>query len=279
MKYFGAHVSAKGGVFNAPLNARKIGGEAFALFTANQRRWDNPPLTDEAAALFKSNMRSAGMDPAFVVAHDSYLINLASPDLAQRTKSVASLKEEASRVGALGLRFLNIHPGNHLGAVDEGSALKTIARGIDEVLKTSTVTILIENTAGQGTALGYRLEHIAGIMEQSSYPERLGVCVDTCHAWAAGYDIADDEGFDLFWDRFRVLFGDDGLKAMHINDSKNALGSMTDRHAPLGEGHIGTGCFKRIADSPFFDDIPLILETPDPEKWAYEIRMLKGTDE
>ncbi len=277
MKYIGAHVSAAGGVENAPLRAAEIGAKAFALFTKNQKRWDAPPLTENSVTGFKKNLAAAGIRPEHVLPHDSYLINLGNPDPEKRLKSLKSFIDEGIRVKQLGLSLLNFHPGSHLGKISEESCLKLITEGLDvAVRETGSIIFVIETTAGQGNNVGYTFEQIKQIIDLSKNPERLGVCVDTCHIFAAGYDIRSIETYMQTMDNFEKEIGFKYLKGMHLNDAKSELGSRVDRHHSLGSGNIGLNTFKYIVEDSRLDTIPLILETPDPARWKEEIEMLYG---
>ncbi len=275
MKYIGAHVSASGGVENAPLNAREIGARAFALFTRNQRRWEAKPLSPASIEAFKTNCRSVGIDPAFILPHDSYLINLGHPDTAGLNKSRAAFLDEMQRCEQLGLTLLNFHPGSHLNRIDEAACLTRIAESINLALEqTHGVTAVIENTAGQGTNLGHRFEHLATIIEQVEDKSRVGVCLDTCHTFAAGYDLRTTESCEATFQAFEEIVGFGYLKAMHLNGSKSTLGSRVDRHHSLDMGELGQAVFIYIMGDPRFDDIPMVLETIDSSRWAEEIAWL-----
>jgi deoxyribonuclease-4 len=275
MKYVGAHVSAGGGLENAPLNAAKINARAFALFTKNQRRWESKLLTPEAIRQFRKNCTVAGYTADHILPHDSYLINLGHPQAEGLAKSRAAFIDEMQRCEQLGLKYLNFHPGSHLGKIDEKKCLARIAESINMALaKTSGVCAVIENTAGQGTNMGFAFEHLAAIIADVNDPDRVGVCLDTCHTFGAGYDIRSPEGFEKVMQAFDKIVGLGYLKAMHLNDSKKDLGTRVDRHASLGKGHIGIDAFAFIMNDPRFDDIPLILETPDTALWAEEIKLL-----
>jgi deoxyribonuclease-4 len=276
-KYIGAHVSASGGVENAPLNARAIGATAFALFTKNQRQWVAGPLTDENIEKFKKNCRESGFAPHQVLPHDSYLINLGNPDPEPLEKSRNAFLDEMQRCEQLGLDRLNFHPGAHLKKMDEYGCLQLIADSINQALdQTKGVTAVIENTAGQGSNLGYTFEQIATIMERVKDQSRIGVCIDTCHAFTAGYDMRTRGAFEETFDRFGRVIGFEFLKGMHLNDSKKELGSRVDRHDSLGKGSLGLEPFRWIMADPRFEGIPLVLETPDESLWAEEIALLKS---
>ncbi len=273
-KYIGAHVSASGGVENAPVNAHRIGATAFALFTKNQRQWVAKPLTEESINAFKENCEKYGYQAHQVLPHDSYLINLGHPEKEGLEKSRAAFLDEMHRCKQLGLDRLNFHPGSHLSKVSEEECLKRIATSINIALdKTTGITTVIENTAGQGTNMGFRFEHLRFIIDHVEDKSRVGVCIDTCHAYSGGYDLV--EGFIDVFKQFETQVGFNYLKGMHINDSKKILGSRVDRHESLGEGTLGKAVFERIMKDPRFDDIPLILETPNNEIWADEIAWLK----
>ncbi len=275
MKYVGAHVSASGGVENAPVNAHAIGAKAFALFTKNQRQWFSKPLTDKSIALFRENCEKYGYAPHQILPHDSYLINLGHPEKEPLEKSRAAFLDEMQRCEQLGLDRLNFHPGSHLKKIPEADCLNTIAASINLALeKTKGVTAVIENTAGQGTNLGFRFEQLAAIIQRVEDKSRVGVCIDTCHAYTSGYDIKTEAGFKKTFDDFDRIVGFQYLKGMHLNDSKKELGSRVDRHDNIGKGFIGLETFRRIMNDPRFDNIPLILETPDPNLWPQEIEML-----
>lgn len=276
MKYFGAHVSASGGVENAVKNAKDIGATAFALFTKNQRQWIAPALTPQQIATFKEAMAEAGFSASQILPHDSYLINLGHPDEEGLQKSRDSFFEEMQRCELLGLDRLNFHPGSHLKRISEEGSLQRIAESINMALeRTKGVTAVLENTAGQGSNLGYKFEHLAYIIDRVEDKSRVGVCLDTCHSFAAGYDLRTKEACDATFAEFDRIIGFKYLRGMHLNDAMRPLGSRIDRHSPMGDGEIGIECFKYIASDPRFDNIPLVLETPDEERWAQEIAQLK----
>jgi len=275
MKYVGAHVSAQGGVFNAPLNARDIGANAFALFTKNQKRWQDKPLTPEAVGKFRANLGDAGISPDHVLPHDSYLINLGNPDPQKRKISLAAFIDEARRARLLGLRLLNFHPGSHLSGYSEEECLDTIAGCLNEAARAvPDVVFVAEGTSGQGTNVGYRFEHLRRIIDGMDDRNRIGVCLDTCHIFAAGYDIRTEKGFHDVMEEFDRVIGFPMLKGVHLNDAKTTFGSRGDRHASLGAGNIGMDAFGFIMRDPRFDDIPMVLETPDPSIWPVEIALL-----
>jgi len=275
MKYIGAHVSAAGGVENAPKRAHKIGAKAFALFTKNQRRWEWPDLTKENIKGFKKNCHDLGYSMEFVLPHDSYLINLGHPEQKQLEKSRKAFLDEMQRCEQLGIKMLNFHPGSHLNKISVEECLSRNAESLNWVLdQTKGVTAVIENTAGQGTNTGYKFEHIAAIIDGVEDKSRIGVCIDTCHAFAAGYDLSTEVGYKLMMEEFDKTIGFNYLKGMHLNDSRKELGSQVDRHAIIGEGKIGIEGFERLMKDNRLDDIPMILETPDTDRWPEEIEML-----
>lgn len=276
MKYFGAHVSASGGVQNAPRNAHQIGAGAFALFTKNQRQWFAPTLTPTDIEAFKAECERLGYTPAQILPHDSYLINLGHPDAEGLEKSRASFIEEMHRCELLGLDRLNFHPGSHLGRIGLEESLARVAESINIALdKTQGVTAVIENTAGQGTNLGHRFEELAYIIDRVEDKSRVGICIDTCHAFAAGYDLSSTEACErTFSEIDKIVPLERYLKGMHLNDAMRPLGSRIDRHDKLGAGQIGWDCFLFIAGDPRFENMPLVLETIDESLWPEEIAQL-----
>lgn len=276
MKYIGAHVSAAGGVENAPANAAAIGATAFALFTKNQKRWSAPALGAETIERFKTACAEHGYGPAQILPHDSYLINLGHPEADKLEKSRRAFIDEMQRCQQLGLIRLNFHPGSHLKQSSEEDCLSRIAESINVALSESDgVAAVIENTAGQGSNLGYRFEQLARIIDQVKDQTRVGVCLDTCHTFVAGYDLRHVEVCEATFAEFERVVGFDKLMGMHLNDSKTAFASRVDRHASLGAGEIGWDCFEYILADSRFDGIPLILETTDPALWPQEIAALK----
>ena len=276
-KYIGAHVSASGGVGNAILNAEAIGANAFALFTRNQRSWVSKPLPQLEIDGFKALLVDRGFKPGMVLPHDSYLINLGSPDEETLQKSRAAFLDEMHRAQQLGLKLMNFHPGSHLNRISEEECLDQIAREVNAALaQTEGVTAVIENTAGQGTNLGWRFEHIARIIEGIDDKSRVGVCIDTCHTLAAGYDISTEMGYNFCFDEFERIVGFKYLRAIHLNDSKKGAASHVDRHESLGLGMMGKEFFSRFMHDPRFDNMPIILETPDPARWTEEIKWLRS---
>ena len=275
MKYVGAHVSASGGVENAPVNAHKIGAKAFALFTKNQRQWFSAPLTRKNIDGFKANCEKYGYSPGHILPHDSYLINLGNPVPENLDKSRKAFLDEMQRCEQLGLELLNFHPGSHLKQISEETCLRTIAESINMALdKTKGVTAVIENTAGQGTNLGYRFDHLQYIISLVDDKSRVGVCLDTCHTYTAGYDIKSESGYKTTFEEFEQTVGFKYLKGLHLNDSKKELASRVDRHDSIGKGFLGLEPFRRIMNDPRFDNMPMILETPDTDLWEEEIRLL-----
>lgn len=276
MKFIGAHVSAAGGVENAIGFAKLIGADAFALFTRNQKSWVSKPLSAESTTNFKTKLSEAGIDPLHVLPHDSYLINLGNPDEEALQKSRAAFLDEMQRCEQLGLSLLNFHPGAHLNKTSEEACLDQIAQEINRALdQTQGVTAVIENTAGQGSNLGFKFSQIARIISGVNDKSRVGVCIDTCHTFAAGYDLANEMGYNFTFDEFEQEIGFQHLKAIHLNDSKKPCGSRVDRHETLGNGCIGKWFFEQFMHDSRFDDMPIILETPEPEIWPQEIAWLR----
>ena len=275
-KFIGAHVSTAGGVENAPLNAAAIGADAFALFVKSQRQWSSPPLPEATVGAFAGNLEKSGIMARNVLPHAGYLINMASPDEAARAKSVESLVGELRKCRQLSLPGLNIHPGSYLKTGTPEEACARIARSIDEALAAVPgVCLIVENTAGQGSYLGSRFEELALMIAGVGDSSRVGVCIDTAHTYGAGFDIADPDGFERTFEDFDRIVGFARLRGMHLNDTAVACGSHADRHAHIGEGRLGWDTFARIMRDPRFDGIPLVLETPDPGRWAGEIERLK----
>lgn len=276
MKHIGAHVSIGKGVENAPLNARAIGATAFAMFTRNQRQWQARPLTPQSIEAFQQNCAEAGFDPRYILPHDSYLINLSHPEKEGLAKSRLAFLDEVRRCEQLGLLYLNFHPGSHLNRTTEQASLSLVAESVNWVLaRTSGVAAVIENTAGQGSNVGFRFEHLAAIIEQIEDKKRVGVCLDICHTYAAGYDLKTEAGYEQTLKAFDRIVGLNFLKGIHLNDSKKEKGSRVDRHENIGKGTLGMETFRRILRDGRFDHIPLIMETPDDKLWPEEIRFLK----
>jgi deoxyribonuclease-4 len=275
MKYVGAHVSAAGGVENAPLNANKIGAKAFALFTKNQRRWSAKPLTKENITKFKVNCERYGYGHGQILPHDSYLINLGNPEKAKLDKSRNAFLDEMQRCEQLGIDRLNFHPGSHLNKMSPEKCMNTIAESINMTLdKTKNVMAVIETTAGMGSALGVSFEEIKYIIDLIEDQSRVGVCVDTAHSYAGGYDFKTKEGYEKTWKEFDRIIGLKYLKGLHLNDSKKDFATRVDRHDSIGQGYLGEESFKNIMNDERLDGIPMILETPDPDKWPEEINLL-----
>lgn len=276
MKYIGAHVSAAGGVENAPMNAHKLGATAFALFTKNQRQWKGKPLSQKSIELFKERCQRYGYQPQQILPHDSYLINLGHPEPEGLEKSRQAFIDEMHRCMQLGLDRLNFHPGSHLRQIGVSDCLALIAQSINLALEqTQGVIAVIENTAGQGSNLGWQFEQIAEIIDQVEDKSRVGVCLDTCHTFAAGYDLRSAEACQKTFAEFEQTVGFNYLKGMHLNDSKGTLGSKKDRHHSLGQGEIGWEVFRYIMTDQRFDGVPMVLETIDETIWADEIAALK----
>lgn len=275
MKFFGAHVSAAGGVNNAPANAYNIGAKAFALFTKNQRQWSAPPLDEKTIAAFHAAMAKYSFSPSQVLPHDSYLINLGHPQEEGLDKSRTAFTDEMNRCSLLGLNRLNFHPGSHLSIITESECITRVAESINIALsQTQGVTAVIENTAGQGSNIGYRFEHLRDIIALVEDKSRIGVCIDTCHAYSAGYDLSSTDACGETFEHFDNVIGFKYLMGMHLNDDLKARGSRVDRHSNLGKGTLGMAVFEYIARDSRFDDMPLILETPDETLWREEIEML-----
>ncbi len=279
MHYIGAHVSIAGGIENAPLRAREIGATAFALFTKNQRQWKAPALTQTTIDAFASNCKTCGFDPQHILPHDSYLINLGSPDPEKLDRSRRAFIDEMQRTELLGLTCLNFHPGSHLREISEEQCLETIADSVNAALEATTkVTAVLENTAGQGSNLGHSFEQLAFVIEKIHDKTRIGVCLDTCHLFAAGYDLRTEKAAAAMFSLFDEAIGLDYLKGMHLNDAKLGLDSRRDRHESIGKGKIGLEGFAAIMQHPASTEIPLILETPQPEIWDEEISLLHSLE-
>jgi deoxyribonuclease-4 len=275
MKYVGAHVSASGGVENAPLNANSIGAKAFALFTKNQRQWFANPLSKASIKAFRENCEKYDYKPFQILPNDSYLINLGHPEKEPLEKSRASFLDEMQRCEQLGLDRLNFHPGSHLKTISEDECLQRIAESINIVLdKTKGVTAVIENTAGQGTNMGYKFEQIRFMIDNVNDKSRVGVCIDTCHAYTSGYNIKSPEGYAETFNMFDKIIGFKYLRGMHINDSKKELATRVDRHDNIGKGYLGEDVFRMLMNDGRLDNMPLILETPDESLWEAEIKNL-----
>ena len=275
MKYVGAHVSTAGGVVNAPQRAYEIGAKSFALFTGFSNRWNSKAISEKDAEQFKKACGEYGYSADVILPHDNFLINLGSPEADKLEKSRNSFLEEMRRCEQLGLKMLNFHPGSHLKQISEDDCLKRIAESLNIALaETAGVTAVIENTAGQGSNLGHEFEHIARIIEHVDDKTRVGVCIDTCHAYSAGYDLATEEGYRRTWEDFDNIIGRDYLRGLHLNDDKRELASRIDRHESIGKGTLGLEFFRRLMNDSRFDGLPMILETPDPGIWPDEIKLL-----
>lgn len=276
MKRIGAHVSAAGGVENAPLNALEIGADAFALFVKNQRQWNAKTLEVESINKFNDNLKLANIKKEHILPHNSYLINLGHPDTEKRKKSINAFIDEINRANLLGLKMINFHPGSHLREISENECLENISNSINFIIaNTSDVKLVIENTAGQGSNLGYKLEHLAYLIDKTQNKQRIGICIDTCHFFAGGYDLRSKESYKKTMSEFDKLVGYKYLSGMHLNDSKNSLGVKKDRHESIGKGTLGLEAFENIMRDENIDEIPLILETINPEIWADEIKLLR----
>ncbi len=277
MKFIGAHVSIAKGVQNAPINAAKINASAFAMFTKNQRQWNAKPYTNENIDKFKQNVKNLGFDAKYILPHASYLINLCSPDKDKFELSRKTFVDEVKRVEQLGLKFLNVHPGAHLNKITIQECINLMAENIEMALENSkSVTVVLEITAGEGTVFGYRFEQLALIIEKIKNKNRIGVCLDTCHMFAAGYDIRDSYSYAKTMDEFEKIISSSYLKGIHLNDSKHPLGSRKDRHESIGKGFIGLEAFKCIIQDKRTDGIPMILETPNRKIWKQEIELLRS---
>ena len=275
MKYIGAHVSTEGGVANAPLEAVAIGARSFALFTGSSNRWTSRSLKEKDIEDFKENCRLGGYTPDVILPHDNFLINLGSPDPQKLEMSRQSFLEEMKRCEQLGLTMLNFHPGSHLNEIEVDRCLDLIAESINMTLdKTDGVSAILESTAGQGSNLGYRFEHLAHIIDKIEDKTRVGVCVDTCHTFSAGYDLAGEDGYRITWEEFDNTVGASYLKAIHLNDDLKKFASRVDRHAEIGKGTLGLEFFRRFVNDPRFDNMPIVLETPNPAIWPQEIKLL-----
>lgn len=276
MKRIGPHVSISGGVQNAPLNAKKLNATAFGMFTKNQRQWVAKPYDSKTIDAFKENLAACGYKPEHVLAHDGYLINIGSPDPVLWEKSFNAMVDEMERCHLLGIPYLNMHPGSHVQKSTEDECLDKIADSINKAHdKIKDVTIVIENTAGQGSNVGYKFEHLAHIIDKVENKKRIGICIDTCHTFAAGYDLLNDQ-YEITMKSIESIVGLKYLKGFHLNDSKSKLGSRVDRHENIGKGILGIEFFKKLMKDPRFDEIPMVLETIDETLWPEEIALLKN---
>ena len=279
MKHIGPHVSATGGVENAPLNAEAVGATAFALFTKNQRQWVSAPLTAKSIDSFKINCEKAGLSADYILPHDSYLINLGQPEEEALLKSRNAFLDEMKRCEQLGLKMLNFHPGSHLNKISLEDCLRRIAESINLALdQTHGVTAVIENTAGQGSNVGFSFQHIAYIIDKVEDKSRVGVCIDTCHTYSAGYDLKTEEGYNSTFREFDETIGAHYLRAIHLNDTKKPFASRVDRHDSIGKGLLGMAFFERFMRDKRFENMPIILETPDETLWAEEIKLLHSLE-
>lgn len=273
----GAHVSTEGGVQTAPQRASEIGAKAFGLFVKNQLQWRGKPLAPEEAAEFRNNCEQGGFEPRHVLPHAGYLINLGSPEELGLRRSREAFMDEMKRCETLGLPALNFHPGSHKGLISEEACLDLVAESVNWVLEgTRGVAAVIENTAGQGGCVGHTFEQIARLIANVKDKSRVGVCLDTCHLFAAGYDLRTREAYESMMRAFDDIVGVSYLRGMHLNDAKAPLASRVDRHQSLGEGELGWKAFRWIMEDERLDEIPLILETPDPDRWPAEIQALLG---
>ena len=278
-KYIGAHVSIAGGIEQAPLRAQALGATAFALFTKNQRQWFAAPLAPQSCEAFQENCAAAGIGADCILPHDSYLINLGHPDVSKRATSCAAFQQEMERCAQLGLRLLNFHPGSHLNQIDPDHCLSLISESINRTLdQTSSVAAVIETTAGQGSNVGFAFEHLATIIEAIEDKSRIGVCIDTCHIFAAGYELRDPNAYAATMAAFDETVGFSYLRGVHLNDSKKPLGSRVDRHECIGHGEMGLAPFRFLMADSRFDGIPMVLETPEGERWAEEIELLRALE-
>lgn len=275
MYFIGPHVSIGGGVANAPKNAKALGSTGFGLFVKNQRQWTAAPYSAADVEAFKKQMKADGYTAAQALPHAGYLINLANPDEAAHAKSMASLLDELKRCMALGLDKLNLHPGSHLRLITPQEACDRVAKSISAALaQTEGVTVVVENTAGSGGNLGSVFEELRAIIDGVEDKTRVGVCLDTMHTFGAGYDIRTRDGFLKTMDLFNKAVGMKYLRGLHLNDSKVGLNSHVDRHESLGAGLLGLEVFQCIMTDKRFENMPLVLETPNEELWEREIRQL-----
>lgn len=275
MYYIGPHVSIGGGVANAPKNAKQLGATGFGMFVKNQRQWTAAPYMPTDVEAFKRQMKEDGFTGVHVLPHAGYLINLANPDEAAHAKSMAALLDELQRCSLLGLDKLNFHPGSHLRLLTPQAACERVAKSMNTALaETQGVTLVVENTAGSGGNLGSTFEELRIILDNIDDASRVGVCLDTMHTFAAGFDIRTRDGFLKTMDHFDRIVGVKYLRGMHLNDSKVGLGSHVDRHESLGAGLLGIDVFACIMKDKRFENMPLVLETPNEALWAQEILQL-----
>jgi len=276
MPLLGAHMSIEGGLHMAFDRISHVEGKSLQIFSKNQRQWRVPALTSSEIELFIKKREQWGKGP--VAAHDSYLINLANPDETKANKAVGAFAEEIHRADQLAVPYLIMHPGSHVGSGTDKGLLQLTAnldRAFVEAGNAKSVVVLLETTAGQGTGLGANFEEIAYVMENSAYSKRLGVCFDTCHAFAAGYDIRSAAEYEKTFTAFDKIIGLDRLKFFHLNDSKKGLGSRVDRHEHIGKGEIGLEGFRLLMNDPRFAEHPMVLETPKEKDLKEDIKNLK----
>jgi deoxyribonuclease IV len=267
MALLGAHVSTSGGLEHAITRGIELDCEAIQIFTRNQMQWTVKTLSEEEILAYRTAWETLGKSFP-VISHDSYLINLGSPEPEKLEKSRKSFLTELDRCDALGVQYLVFHPGSHLNLVSVEQCLQTIAESLNHMVQARPemkVQILLENTAGQGSNVGHRFEEIAAIMGMLEHPERFGVCVDTCHTLAAGYDIRTKEGYETVFTEFDRIIGVKWIKAFHLNDSKKPLGCRVDRHENIGEGFVGIEAFSCLVNDSRFYGVPMVLETPGGE--------------
>jgi len=274
-KFLGAHVSVSGGVFKAPKNAYDIGGTAFAMFLKNQKRWVAKDYDEKVISKFKDELKKYNLSTDYIMPHAGYLINLANNDPEKWQKSYDALVDELKRGEQLGLKFLNLHCGSHLGLISTEEGCKLIAKGINNAIKeTNYITVVLENTAGKGNTIGGDFKELKSIIDKIEDKNRIGVLLDTCHTFDFGYDISSKEGYEKTFDEFDKLIGFSYLKGIHLNDSMFGLSSKKDRHESIGKGLLGMDFFRRFMNDPRFDNMPITLETINPDIWAEEIKLL-----
>lgn len=277
MKYLGVHIDAGENLAEVPVLASSLGASAFSFCPIDARKWSVPAYSPELIDEFQTACQQAGYTSDSILPHASLLLNLCSPDARKLKLSRISLVDQMSRCASLGLKMINFHPGATMKEMNEEGALALTAQSINYALeKTEDVIAVIENTAGQGSNIGYTFEQIAGIIDQVEDKTRVGVCIDTCHASAAGYDMATAESYEAVWQKFDDVIGREYLRGMHINDAMRPTGSRIDRHAPIGKGTLGSDFFAMLMADKRLDGIPMILETPDPSLWHIEIDWLKA---
>ena len=275
----GAHISTAGGLHQAFARGEAVGCNTVQIFSKNERQWQAKSLTEEQIAQFKAEATRAGLSPLMV--HASYLINLAAPGDELWVRSTEACADELDRCAQLGIPYLVLHPGAHTGSGTE-AGLKRVATAVDLIVEAGhggDVKLLLETTAGQGTCLGGRIEELAAILDLLRNPERVAICADTCHLFAAGYDLATPEGYTATFDRLIELLGLDQIRAFHLNDSKGTLGSHLDRHEAIGEGEIGLEGFRQLINDSRFCGLPMVLETPKGKDGAedrHNLATLRG---